>query len=95
VSAALAVVGDPEPLVFDIDHVSLMDMIDIESEFGLSFTEMKQGHLMAALAWLEARKSEPGVHWEDVARRTPMSRIKLAGGDDDDPKDSTTTAPRS
>lgn len=94
-TAALSVVSDPEPIVFDIDSVSLMDMIDIETEFGISFTDMKQGHLMAALAWLEARKSEPGVHWEDVARRTPMSRIKLAGGEDDDPKGGTTSAPPS
>lgn len=89
---ALAVVPEPEPIVFDIDDVSLMDMIDIETEFGISFTDMKQGHLMAALAWLEARKSEPGVKWEDVARRTRMSAIKLSGGDEDDPKDGTTSA---
>lgn len=93
--------ADAEHLTFDLDQLTLGDIVDIEDVAGISFQGLDMGKppmkVVAALVWIFKRKQDPSFTYAD-ARAMPVSEVNqlraVATAEPTSPKGERGTKPR-
>lgn len=76
---------------FDLEALTVLDVMDLEESLGMSLTEIGEamqdpaspkGRLMAHLAWINARHDDPDISLQDAARRVT---VKSFAADNQEP----------